>query len=161
MNTINAASGRTQSHQTASCGNQTQPMALPVARPRGHMLRALTIATTLGLGSALMAQSANADDNRREACDGHYERHHPGYRMGKRQMAEQNPYAEAEMRTIANAMALRMLGPGSSATVTSGDQGSWQVALIDAKGNRVREVEMNAYGRPMRDQWGPQPGPRN
>lgn len=79
-------------------------------------------------------------------------RHHDGDRWEHQRPAPyeaRKPYTKDEIQIMADARALRIMGPGAKASVKATDRGTFMVDVTDPKGHLVHETEVNVYGFPL------------
>ncbi len=95
-------------------------------------------------GTAVMTPLvANAGEHRHER-EHEREHHWRGAYMNDRK-----PYTEAQIKVLAEAYALRRVGPDAKVTVSADKQGTYKVSVMDGKGNLLRETRLNEYGFPV------------
>lgn len=82
-------------------------------------------------------------------ADGHRYEHEREHHWRGPDMTDRKPYTEAQIRILAEAFALRRIGPDAKVTVTPGEKGTYKVSVMDGKGNLLRETRLNEYGYPV------------
>lgn len=104
-----------------------------------------TFAMTTLLTSLLVAPLVHAAEG--EACSRHGDKRMEHHRMMK---THDTHYSAAELQVLAQAKALRHVGPGAQAVVEAAEEGTYKVSVRDAQGNLLREVVINHFGQPLR-----------
>lgn len=103
-------------------------------------------ATTLFAASPLIAQAKP-------------DHHDKGWEdQGPNRCEVHKPYTKEDIKIMAEARALRLMGPGANVTVKATDRGTFMVDVVDPSGHLVHEDEVSVYGFPIH---GVGPGPEH
>lgn len=72
-----------------------------------------------------------------------------GHRWHHQLMTDRKPYTEAQIKILAEAFALRRVGPDAKVAVEPTKEGTYRVSTSDGKGHLLFRTELNEYGYPV------------
>ena len=64
-------------------------------------------------------------------------------------MTDRKPYTEAQIKILAEAFALRRVGPDAQVVITPTKEGTYKVSTSDGQGHLLFRTELNEYGYPV------------